>query len=65
MRDAINKLATADCLLSLAQVALRDNYVKPQFTDRDDDSDTLEIIDGRHPMGRVFLFSSSLVLPKF
>ncbi|KAJ7098058.1 DNA mismatch repair protein MSH3 [Mycena belliarum] len=50
MRDATNKLATADCLLSLAHVALRDNYVKPQFTDDDDNSDTLEIIDGRHPM---------------
>ncbi|KAJ7083832.1 DNA mismatch repair protein MSH3 [Mycena crocata] len=48
MRDAVNKLATADCLNSLALVALRDNYVKPQFTD--DDDDVLEIIDGRHPM---------------
>ncbi|KAJ6546536.1 DNA mismatch repair protein MSH3 [Mycena vulgaris] len=50
MRDAVNKLATADCLMSFAQVALRDNYVKPEFTDRDGDSDTLEIVDGRHPM---------------
>jgi hypothetical protein len=33
----------------LAQVALRDNYVKPQFTD----SDTFEIVEGRHPMGEV------------
>ncbi|KAJ7751996.1 DNA mismatch repair protein MSH3 [Mycena metata] len=47
LRDAVNKLATADCLFSLAQVALRDNYVKPEFTDG---SDTLEIVDGRHPM---------------
>ncbi|KAJ7940789.1 muts domain V-domain-containing protein [Mycena leptocephala] len=46
LRDAVNKLAIADCLLSLAQVALRDNYVKPQFTD----SDTFEIVEGRHPM---------------
>ncbi|KAJ6547415.1 muts domain V-domain-containing protein [Mycena capillaripes] len=46
LRDAVNKLAIADCLLSLAQVALRDNYVKPQFTE----SATFEIIEGRHPM---------------
>jgi hypothetical protein len=30
-------------------VALRDNYVKPQFTD----DDTFEIVDGRHPMGEL------------
>ncbi|KAJ6496538.1 DNA mismatch repair protein MSH3 [Mycena vitilis] len=46
LRNAINKLAIADCLLSLAQVALRDNYVKPQFTD----SGVFEIVEGRHPM---------------
>ncbi|KAG5728291.1 DNA mismatch repair protein MSH3 [Termitomyces sp. T112] len=46
LRNAINKLATADCLLSLAQVALQENYVRPTFTD----NDALEIIDGRHPM---------------
>ncbi|KAF8212388.1 muts domain V-domain-containing protein [Mycena galopus ATCC 62051] len=46
LRNAVNKLAAADCLLSLAQVALQDNYVKPQFTD----DDTLEIVGGRHPM---------------
>jgi DNA mismatch repair protein MSH3 len=42
----VNKLATADCLLSLAHVALQENYVRPSFTD----DDTLEIVDGRHPM---------------
>ncbi|KAF8061576.1 DNA mismatch repair protein MSH3 [Lyophyllum atratum] len=46
LRDAVNKLAVADCLLSLALVALQDNYVRPTFTD----DDTLEIVDGRHPM---------------
>lgn len=50
MRDAINKLATADCLLSLAQVALQEKYVRPQFTD----DDALEIIDGRHPIIEAF-----------
>jgi DNA mismatch repair protein MSH3 len=46
MREAVNKVAIADCLLSFALVALQDNYVRPQFTD----DDTLEIIEGRHPM---------------
>jgi len=46
LRDAVNNIAAADCLLSLAQVALQANYVRPQFTD----DDRLEIIDGRHPM---------------
>jgi DNA mismatch repair protein MSH3 len=46
-RDAVNKLATIDCLLSLALVAMRNNYVKPQFTS---EQDVLEIVDGRHPM---------------
>ncbi|KAG5652337.1 hypothetical protein H0H81_005358 [Sphagnurus paluster] len=46
LRDAVNKLAIADCLLSLALVALQENYVRPTFTD----DDSLEIVDGRHPM---------------
>ncbi|KAI0260994.1 DNA mismatch repair protein MSH3 [Gloeopeniophorella convolvens] len=52
LRDAVHKLATADCLLSLALVALRNNYVKPQFVARgaEGEEDVLEIVDGRHPM---------------
>ncbi|KAI0691181.1 muts domain V-domain-containing protein [Cytidiella melzeri] len=46
LRDAVNKLATADCLLSLALVALREGYVRPQFSDEDN----MEIEAGRHPM---------------
>ncbi|KAH0827010.1 muts domain V-domain-containing protein [Lanmaoa asiatica] len=46
LRDAINKLAIADCLLSLAHIALQDGYVRPEFADEDG----LDIIDGRHPM---------------
>lgn len=46
LRDAVNKLAIADCLMSLALVAVKGDYVKPEFTD---ELDTLEIIDGRHP----------------
>ena len=47
LRDAVNKLATIDCLLSLALVAMRNDYVKPRFTTEED---VLEIVDGRHPM---------------
>ncbi|KAH7889258.1 muts domain V-domain-containing protein [Phlebopus sp. FC_14] len=46
LRDAVNKLAVADCLLSLAHVALQDGYTRPELTD----DDVLEIVDGRHPM---------------
>ncbi|KAF8162946.1 muts domain V-domain-containing protein [Crassisporium funariophilum] len=46
LRNAVQKLAAADCLLSFAQVALQENYVRPEFTD----DDALEIVNGRHPM---------------
>lgn len=46
LRDAVAKLATADCLLSLAQVALQEGYTRPEFTD----DDRLEVLDGRHPI---------------
>ena len=47
LRQAVNKLATIDCLLSLALVAMRNDYVKPHFIAEED---VLEIVDGRHPM---------------
>ncbi|KAJ7109234.1 muts domain V-domain-containing protein [Mycena epipterygia] len=46
IRSAVNGLAMADCLNSLALVALQDSYVRPQFID----GNGLEIVDGRHPM---------------
>ncbi len=39
-------IATVDLLLSLASVAVEHNYCKPQV----DDSDRIEIIEGRHPV---------------
>ena len=47
LRDAVNKLAVADCLSSLAVRALQPGYVRPQFSE---DDDVLEIVEGRHPM---------------
>ena len=49
LRNAVNRLATADCLLSLATVASQEDYVKPIFTSED----VIEITDGRHPMVEV------------
>ena len=42
----MNKLAVADCLLSLARVALQEGYVKPEFVE----DDVLQLAEGRHPM---------------
>ncbi len=39
-------LAALDVLLSLARVAIEHNYVRPQV----EDSDAIEIVDGRHPV---------------
>lgn len=46
LRNVVNKLAIADCLLSLSTVASQADYVKPTFVD----DDVLDIKDGRHPM---------------
>lgn len=46
LRDAVNKLATADCICSLARVALQEGYVRPEYTEED----VLEIVDGRNPI---------------
>ena len=56
LRDAVNKLAVADCLFSLAQVAAQEGYTRPEFVEAQDGDnataarDVLEISEGRHPM---------------
>ncbi|KAI0637370.1 muts domain V-domain-containing protein [Trametes polyzona] len=52
LRDAVNKLAVADCLFSLAQVAAQEGYARPEFVETHDGDaeDVLEIVEGRHPM---------------
>jgi DNA mismatch repair protein MSH3 len=53
-RDAIQNLATLDCLLSLAAVAAQPGYVKPSFVD-----DTrIEVTGARHPMVEQLLLES-------
>ena len=46
LRSAVDKLAMADCLISLALISLQGNYVRPEFTEED----VFEIEEGRHPM---------------
>ncbi|KAL7283069.1 hypothetical protein ACG7TL_002493 [Trametes sanguinea] len=57
LRDAVNKLAVADCLFSLAQVAAQEGYSRPEFVKGSSDGkapevadEVLEIVEGRHPM---------------
>lgn len=46
LRNVVNNLSIADCLLSLAAVASQGDYVKPTFVA----DDMLVIEGGRHPM---------------
>lgn len=46
LQETAVAIATLDVLASLAFVALRNNYIKPLI----DDSDTLQIEEGRHPV---------------
>ncbi|KAH8829663.1 DNA mismatch repair protein MSH3 [Flagelloscypha sp. PMI_526] len=50
LRDVVNNLAKADCLISMAQVSLRENYVRPEFTEEY----VLELQDGRHPVQEAY-----------
>ena len=45
-RDAIQNLATLDCLLSLATIAAQPGYTRPTFSD----STCLEVTGARHPV---------------
>ena len=46
VREAANRVATLDALASLAEVARRNRWVRPEV----DDSECLEIKGGRHPV---------------
>ncbi len=46
IREAADRVATLDALASLAEVARRNRWVRPDV----DDSESLEIIGGRHPV---------------
>lgn len=50
-------LATIDALLSLAMVAVKQNYVKPRVTNRH----KIEIVNGRHPVVETLLKDNAFV----
>ncbi len=52
-----NRLAELDVYLSLADVAAKNNYVRPEV----DNSDVVEIRDGRHPVVEQFVKDSYFV----
>ncbi|KAJ3401119.1 Mismatch repair protein msh3 [Chytriomyces hyalinus] len=45
-RAVVQSLAIADCLLSLAKVAMQPGYTKPEYTDEC----VMEVVGGRHPI---------------
>ncbi|MCX7983952.1 MAG: DNA mismatch repair protein MutS [Bacteroidetes bacterium] len=51
IQENARAIATLDCLLSLANVAVENNYTCPEVND----STRLEIIEGRHPVVEKFL----------
>ena len=46
IQDMARRLATLDCLASLAEAAAKNTYVRPVV----DDGDALRIVEGRHPV---------------
>jgi DNA mismatch repair protein MutS len=46
LQDVSQRLAGLDTLISFAQAAVNGNYIRPEI----DDSDVIEITDGRHPV---------------
>ncbi|XP_070542111.1 DNA mismatch repair protein Msh3-like isoform X2 [Ptychodera flava] len=59
-RNAIQLLATIDCLYSLATVAKQDGYCRPTVVDQ---SGTLLIEDGRHPVVDLLLGEQKQYVP--
>ncbi|HET8723748.1 MAG TPA: DNA mismatch repair protein MutS [Anaeromyxobacteraceae bacterium] len=55
LRGAASAAATADAVLSLGRVAAERGYVRPQL----DGSESLEIVDGRHPVVEAMLPADS------
>jgi DNA mismatch repair protein MutS len=46
IQDMARRLAILDCLVSLAEAAAKNRYVRPQI----EDGDLLKIVEGRHPV---------------
>lgn len=60
LQQAASSIAQIDCILSLAEVAVNENYSKPEiFSGKD--SGTLEIKEGRHPVSEKTIGSYKFV----
>lgn len=46
IQDTASRLAHVDCLQSFAEISRRNNYIRPKI----DDSERLNIVNGRHPV---------------
>jgi len=57
IREMADKVAGLDCLANLAEVAARHDYCRPQL----DESDSIHLRDGRHPVIEHFLQEGSFV----
>lgn len=57
MKTTAEAVARLDCLLSLANVALLNDYHKPEFCE----GEGLEIVDGRHPVVEKFYLKEGFV----
>ena len=59
LREAADAVAAADALLSFARVAAEHGYCRPEL----DDSDVLEIVQGRHPVVERMLAGGEAFVP--
>lgn len=58
MQRTSHVIANLDCLYSLAETAVVNNYVKPKFSK---DPNVLNIVDGRHPVVETLLKANEFV----
>ena len=57
IQDSARRIAVLDALYSLAESALRNNYIRPEITTTSD----INIIEGRHPVIELLSFSNRYV----
>ncbi len=58
MLNSCDAISTLDCLVSLASVAVKNNYVKPVINNK---VEGLKIVNGRHPVVEAMLNTSEFV----
>lgn len=58
MQEVSSAIAEIDCILSFAEVATKNNYVKPKVTDK---NNVIKIVEGRHPVVEDLLKNSTFI----